>query len=105
MRSPTVDRPVVFFRSGVACALSLTEDGVYWGHIGVEPVSAMHGCIFVNTPSTRLYKVPLMLGNPTLDAKWWFGFEGSRPYSYTATLAQLKQATDHVARDSIPEAV
>jgi hypothetical protein len=84
-----------FHRGSVACALSMTDERVFWGHLGVNPGTPYHGRLFVNARGVRLYKVTMPeTGNPALDDRWWLGFEGSRPYSFDATLEELKIAAD-----------
>ncbi len=84
-----------FHRGNVLCALSKTHAHMYWGHIGVGQASAFHGRIFVNAGGVRLYKVLMSpTGNAAIDRRWWLGFEGTRPYSFDATLDELKIAAD-----------
>lgn len=91
-----------FHRAGVACAVSRTEAGLYWGHIGVNDDNDYYGRLFVPTGGVRLYHVHMpRTGNAALDRRWWFGFEGS--YSYEPTVKGLLRAADVVGADSPPE--
>lgn len=88
---------VHFHRGTVLCAMSATPMRMYWGHVGVTSQSRFTGRIFVKASGVRLYKVLMEpTGNPSIDRRWWLGFEGSRPYSFDHTLAELKRAADHV---------
>ncbi len=77
--------------------MSATPARLYWGHVGLAGTSPFAGMIFVNASGVRLYKVRMEpTGNPAIDRRWWLGFEGSRPYSFDHTLAELKRAADHL---------
>lgn len=88
---------VHFHRGSVLCAVSATPSGLYWGHVGLGPGSPFSGVIFVEATGVRLYKVRMQpTGNPAIDRRWWMGFEGSFPYSFDKTLAEVKRAADHL---------
>lgn len=88
---------VHFHRGTVLCAMTTTVARVYWGHVGLAAGSAHAGRIFVEASGVRLYKVEMpSTGNPAIDRRWWLGFEGTRPYSFEHTLAELKRAVDHL---------
>lgn len=77
--------------------MTTTSAKLYWGHVGLTPQSPYAGRIFVEASGVRLYKVRMEpTGNPAIDRRWWLGFEGSRPYSFEHTLAELKRAADHL---------
>jgi hypothetical protein len=89
---------VHFHRGSVVCALSTTPARLYWDHVGVAASSPFAGRIFVDASGVRLYKVQTEpTGNPSVDRRWWLGFEGTRPYSFDLTLAELKRAADHLS--------
>lgn len=88
---------VHFHRGTVLCAMSATAARLYWGHVGLAATSPYAGSIFVDAAGVRLYKVRMdPTGNPAIDRRWWLGFEGTRPYSFDLTLAELKRAADHL---------
>ena len=84
-----------FFRGEIACAITKSEGELYWGHVGVTGSSRFYGRLFVNLGSTRLYRVQMATsGNAALDKRWWLGFEGTSPYRFESTLAEVKRAAD-----------
>lgn len=91
-----------FHRAGVACAMSRTDAGLYWGHLGIFDDNDYHGRLFVVLAGVRLYRIHMpRSGNSALDNRWWLGFEGS--YSFDATLADLKRAADRLGAANGPE--
>lgn len=92
-------KPTFFYRNGVACAVSCTREGAHWGHVGVEPTNRHHGSRYVLAGGVSLYRVVPQIANDVLLRKWWLGFEGSRPYRYDATLAEVMAAADAIGRD------
>lgn len=86
-----------FFRNGVACGVSSHREwgmASHVGHLGVDAASPHYGRLFVRTPGVALYRMPVELTNEVLLKRWWLGFEGSRPFNYEATLAELLAAAD-----------
>jgi hypothetical protein len=89
---------VQFHRGNVLCALTKTPAHVYWGHIGVNPGNSLYGTIFLKAGTVRLYKVEMSpTGNASIDRRWGFGFEGTRPYSFQHTLDETKAAADFIS--------
>lgn len=93
MAKPPPDREH-FYRANLACALCTTEFGLYWGYVGLPEGHRHYKSSFVRAGPTRLFKAMAPDSNPEWDKLWWLGFEGNRPYSYAATLAELKAAAD-----------
>jgi len=74
---------------------------MYWGHIGVDDTSGSYGCRFVSVGATRLFKVLFFTENPALTSRWWLGFEGTRAYSFPATMNELKNAADFLVGQAV----
>lgn len=91
-----------FYRAGIACAMSRTQAGLYWGHLGIHDDCDYHGRLFVVVEGVRLYRVHMPAsGSPALDRRWWFGFEGT--YSFDTTLADLKRVAEQIGESNGPE--
>lgn len=86
-----------FFRNGICCLLTENPAGIWWGHLGLPPGHRYHGDGYVRLrPNSLSHTVipPELAGKPTMEAKWWLGFEGS--YSRQRTLDSLLLASDQL---------
>jgi hypothetical protein len=87
------------YRSGLACALTMTEFEFFWGHIGLSKKHSKYGQRFVIAAGVRLFKVTMKPLSDALDNLWWLGFEGSRPNVCDATFEELAKAADFLANE------